>query len=78
MSQEFQCLSRHRVEDHNVKQRHQSDADIAEIPDNRVFLETADEEHDQCEYLVGGLEAPAVSEQVGDVGARIKQDSDER
>lgn len=76
--QQFQSLSRHRVEDHDVKQRHQSDADIAEIPDNRVFLKSADEEHNQCENLVGGLEAPAVSEQVGDVGARIEQDSDER
>ncbi len=76
--QQFQSLSRHWIKDRDVEQCHQSDSDIAEIPDNRIFLETADEEHDQCEYLVGSLETPAISEQVGDVGARVEQDSDKR
>ena len=77
LPQRPQRLPGQREQHHEVEHGHQSDADIAEVPDDCVGLKTADKQHDQGEDLIKSLIAPAVSEEVCHVGTRIEQDPEE-
>ena len=51
LPQRPQRLPGQREQYHEVEHGHQSDADIAEVPDDCVGLKTADKQHDQGEDL---------------------------
>ena len=65
-----------RIEHENVKDRHQSDTQVAQIPDHGVGGQSADKEHDEGQNLVDGLCRPVIAEQVRHVGTGIEQDAD--
>ena len=75
--QGFDCFIGHREKGDQVEDRHQTDTDVPEIPDEGVGGESSDKQHDKCQQFIGSLCAPAVTEQIGHIGPGIKQDADE-
>ena len=75
--QGFDCFIGHWEKGDQVEDRHQTDTDVPEIPDEGVGGESSDKQHDKCQQFIGRLCAPAVTEQIGHIGPGIKQDADE-
>ena len=74
----FQCLhgdSGHRIKHNNIKNRHQSDSDISKIPYEGIRCDSANKQHDKCQYLICGLPDPFITEKVRHIASCIKQDA---
>ena len=74
--QAFNDLRRQRNQRHHIEDGHETDADIAQIPDEGVGGQATDKKHYQSQNLVERLGAPVVAEQIGHIGSGIKEDAD--
>ena len=65
------------MNDQNIEDCHQGDADVTQIPDEVVSGDAADEEHNEREDLVDRLARPVASEQISDVRACVVEHAEE-
>ena len=74
--QTFDHLWRQGNQRYHIEDGHQTDTDVAQIPDEGVGRQSTDKEHHQGQYLVKSLGDPVIAEEVGHIGTGVKQDPD--
>ena len=53
-----QCLSGQRIQKNNIKDRHQPNSHISQIPHKSICSDPTAKQHDQCQDLISSLPAP--------------------
>lgn len=70
-------MAGHGEDDDDVEHRHQAYTHVAQVPDEGIGRQAADEQHDQCQDFIGCLGEPVVAKEIRYIGAGVEQDTDE-